>query len=509
VSIRNEPLLSLRGISKRFPGVKALDGVDLEVRAGELHVLFGENGAGKSTLINVIAGTFAPDEGEFYFLGERIHDLHPHRARMIGISPVFQEFSLVPSLTVEQNLFLGREMVSYGMINKRAMRQMAQKLIADLGFDLDLHRRVGELSRAHQQMAEIAKSLLGEVKLLILDEPTASLTERETGRLYELIATLKAQGVGIIYVSHRMREIRALADRITVLRDGKLVKTTDAAATSDSELIELMTGRKIDVLFPTIIHQPSGVAVDIENLSVRGNRVNGVSFQARSGEITGIAGLVGCGKSELVRAIYGLEPIRDGTIRLNDAPYGCPSPHISIQKGVAYFPADRVAEGLALSRPIRENASMAALELESFSRLGVLNLAGESARIQQIMNQLKLRPPRIESAVGGLSGGNRQKVMLGRALTREFSIFLFDEPTVGIDVGAKLEVYNFIAGLVENGAAVVVVSSELPEVLALSNRLYVMHHGRIVAELQDDQKTEQNVLASFFKDSSMPTDTVQ
>jgi ribose transport system ATP-binding protein len=509
VSIRNEPLLSLRGISKRFPGVKALDGVDLEVRAGELHVLFGENGAGKSTLINVIAGTFAPDEGDFYFLGERIHDLHPHRARMIGISPVFQEFSLVPSLTVEQNLFLGREIVSYGMINKRAMRQMAQKLIADLGFDLDLHRRVGELSRAHQQMAEIAKSLLGEVKLLILDEPTASLTERETGRLYELIATLKAQGVGIIYVSHRMREIRALADRITVLRDGKLVKTTDAAATSDSELIELMTGRKIDVLFPTIIHQPSGVAVDIENLSVRGNRVNGVNFQARSGEITGIAGLVGCGKSELVRAIYGLEPIRDGTIRLNDAPYGCPSPHISIQKGVAYFPADRVAEGLALSRPIRENASMAALELESFSRLGVLNLAGESARIQQIMNQLKLRPPRIESAVGGLSGGNRQKVMLGRALTREFSIFLFDEPTVGIDVGAKLEVYNFIAGLVENGAAVVVVSSELPEVLALSNRLYVMHHGRIVAELQDDQKTEQNVLASFFKDSSMPTDTVQ
>ena len=509
MSIRNEPLLSLRGISKRFPGVKALDGVDLEVRAGELHVLFGENGAGKSTLINVIAGTFAPDEGEFYFLGEPIHDLHPHRARMIGISPVFQEFSLVPSLTVEQNLFLGREIVSYGMINKRAMRQMAQKLIADLGFDLDLHRRVGELSRAHQQMAEIAKSLLGEVKLLILDEPTASLTERETGRLYELIATLKAQGVGIIYVSHRMREIRALADRITVLRDGKLVKTTDAAATSDSELIELMTGRKIDVLFPTIIHQPSGVAVDIENLSVRGNRVNGVNFQARSGEITGIAGLVGCGKSELVRAIYGLEPIRDGTIRLNDAPYGCPSPHISIQKGVAYFPADRVAEGLALSRPIRENASMAALELESFSRLGVLNLAGESARIQQIMNQLKLRPPRIESAVGGLSGGNRQKVMLGRALTREFSIFLFDEPTVGIDVGAKLEVYNFIAGLVENGAAVVVVSSELPEVLALSNRLYVMHHGRIVAELQDDQKTEQNVLASFFKDSSMPRDTLQ
>jgi len=500
VTQAGEPLLRLSGIVKRFTGVLALDGVDLEVRAGELHVLFGENGAGKSTLINVIAGTFPPDAGQFRFQGQDIHGLTPHRARRIGISPVFQEFSLVPSLTVEDNLFLGREIRAAGVLGAGRMRRQARELIAELGFSLDPKRRVDDLSRAHQQMAEIAKALLGEVKLLILDEPTASLTERETGRLFELIAKLKGQGVGIIYVSHRMREIRALADRITVLRDGRLVKTLDAAGVTDSELVELMTGRKIDVLFPTIAHRPAAVAVDVENLAVADGSVAGVDFHARAGEITGIAGLVGCGKSELVRAIYGLEPMSDGIVRLNGVPYQAPSARASLRRGLAYFPANRVAEGLALSRPIRENASMAALDLDRFVRFGFLNISRERGVIQPIMDKLKLRPPGIERAVANLSGGNRQKVMLGRALTRDLSIFLFDEPTVGIDVGAKLEVYEFIKQLVQEGAAVVIVSSELPEVLALSNRLYVMHHGRIVAELQGAMKTEQNVLESFFKD---------
>jgi ribose transport system ATP-binding protein len=297
-----------------------------------------------------------------------------------------------------------------------------------------------------------------------------------------------------------MREIRALADRITVLRDGRLVKTLDAAGVTDSELVELMTGRKIDVLFPTIAHRPAAVAVDVENLAVADGSVAGVDFHARAGEITGIAGLVGCGKSELVRAIYGLEPMSDGIVRLNGVPYQAPSARASLRRGLAYFPANRVAEGLALSRPIRENASMAALDLDRFVRFGFLNISRERGVIQPIMDKLKLRPPGIERAVANLSGGNRQKVMLGRALTRDLSIFLFDEPTVGIDVGAKLEVYEFIKQLVQEGAAVVIVSSELPEVLALSNRLYVMHHGRIVAELQGAMKTEQNVLESFFKD---------
>ena len=307
---RTEPLLELRGISKRFTGVRALDRVDLDVRAGELHVLFGENGAGKSTLINVIAGTFPPDEGTFRFGGEEIRHLTPQRARAIGISPVFQEFSLVPSLTVEENLFLGREISSNGVLRAREMRKRAQALIDELGFDLDPSRRVDDLSRAHQQMAEIAKALLGRVRLLILDEPTASLTERETGRLFELIARLKSQNVGMIYVSHRMREIRALADRVTVLRDGRHIRTLDAATSTDSELVELMTGRKIDLLFPTIPHQAGKVLVDVENLTLADGSVRDVNFHARAGEITGIAGLVGCGKSELIRAIYGLEADR-------------------------------------------------------------------------------------------------------------------------------------------------------------------------------------------------------
>ncbi|MBR1131838.1 sugar ABC transporter ATP-binding protein [Bradyrhizobium iriomotense] len=495
-----EPLLALRGISKRFTGVRALDRVDLDVHAGELHVLFGENGAGKSTLINVVSGTFPPDEGTFHFGGEDIRHLTPQRARSIGISPVFQEFSLVPSLTVEENLFLGREVTRGGILHAREMRKRATALIDELGFDLDPSQRVDDLSRAHQQMTEIAKALLGRVRLLILDEPTASLTERETSRLFELIARLKSQNVGLIYVSHRMREIRALADRVTVLRDGRHIRTLDAATSTDSELVELMTGRKIDLLFPTITHKPDKVMVDVENLTLADGSVRDVNFHARAGEITGVAGLVGCGKSELIRAIYGIEPIVSGTIRIDGLPYDFPAPRRSLRNGVAYFPANRVAEGLALSRPIRENASMTVLDLPAFARFGVLRQAVERTTIQRVMEQLQLRPPNIERTAGALSGGNRQKVMLGRALTRELSVFLFDEPSVGIDVGAKLEVYEFMKRLVEAGAGVIVVSSELPEVLALSNRLYVMHHGRIAAELTGAEKTEQNVLASFFRE---------
>ena len=494
-----EPLLSLHRISKRFTGVLALDQVDFDVRRGEVHVLFGENGAGKSTLINIVAGTFAPDGGSFQFDGAPVRHLSPHRARVIGISPVFQEFSLVPGLTAEENLFLGREITTVGVLKPRRMRQRAQQLVEQLGFDLEPHRRVGDLSRAHQQMIEIAKALLADVRLLILDEPTASLTERETGRLFELIARLRAQGVGIIYVSHRMREIRALADRITVLRDGRLVRTLDATEVDDRELVELMTGRRIDVLFPQIARAPGAVLVNATNLSVPGGVVAGVDFEARAGEITGIAGLVGCGKSELIRAIYGAGPKSGGTVHLQGQPYQRPSPRASLLRGLAYFPADRVAEGLALSRPIRENASMAALDLPRFARFGMLDTRAERGAMRAIMERLVLRPPDIERPAANLSGGNRQKVMLGRGLARDLKVFLFDEPTVGIDVGAKLEVYAFMKDLVAAGAAVVVVSSELLEVLNLSHRLYVMHQGRIVDELEGAAITEQNVLGGFFR----------
>ena len=492
-------LLELSAIGKTYQGIPALQGVDFDLKRGEVHVLFGENGAGKSTLINIIAGATAPSAGRFRFNGEDITHLTPHQARLKGISPVFQEFSLAPNLTVEENLFLGQEMGRFGLLRKGAMSAKAGDIIKTLGFALDPRRKVGDLPRAHQQMAEIAKALLIDVRLLILDEPTASLTEAETAKLFELIARLKVRGVGIIYVSHRLREIKQIADRITVLRDGRKIATREAASVSEAELVELMTGRPIDVLFPPIPHRPGAALLEIRDLSLANRTVRGASIVAHAGEITGIAGLVGCGKSELVRAVYGLEPIAEGEIIIKGTPVTRPTPSDSLKRGVCYFPSDRVAEGLALERPVRENASMAALDLPAFSRLNLLNRGAERTAVQTIAERLRLRPGNIERLVGQFSGGNRQKTMLARGLTRDIDIFLFDEPTVGIDVGAKVEVYELMKALVERGAAIVLVSSELPEVLHLSNRLYVMHRSALVAELTGAQISEQAVLSCFFQ----------
>ena len=496
-------LLEAIEISKRFPGVLALDGVNFDLAHGEIHVLFGENGAGKSTLINVVAGTYPPDGGRLVYDGQELRHLSPHHARLIGISPVFQEFSLVPDLTVAQNLSLGREIARFGFLRIAQMRRRAENLLAELGFDLDPRKTIRDLSRAHQQMVEIAKALLSDVRLLILDEPTASLTERETQRLFELIERLRREGVGIIYVSHRLREIKQLADRVTVLRDGKLIGSRKADEVSEHELLEMMTGRKIEFLFPAIEHKAGEKVLQTKGLSVGANVVADVDFYARAGEITGIAGLVGCGKSELIRAIYGLEPLTAGSVEVNGKPCGQISPALSLSRRVCYFPADRVAEGLALERPIRENVSLVALRLPLLSNFGWIRRGAERRLTRQIIERLQLRPPNPERPVANLSGGNRQKVMLARGLTRDFQVFLFDEPTIGIDVAAKIEVYNFMRALVEAGAAIVLVSSELPEVLHLSNRVYVMHHGRMVAELVGKDITEQNVLAWFFQDRSM------
>jgi ribose transport system ATP-binding protein len=497
---RDDLLLDLTNVSKRFPGVVALDRVDFDLRRGEVHVLFGENGAGKSTLINIIAGTFPPDTGSFKYQGKEIVHLTPHGARIIGISPVFQEFSLVPELTVEQNLFLGRELTTGGFLNRPAMRTRAQAIIRELNFDLEPDRKIQELSRAHQQMVEIAKAFLTDVRLLILDEPTASLTDSEAAKLFDLIAKLKASGVGIIYVSHRMREIKRIADRITVLRDGHKIATVTAGDVSENELVELMTGRKIGVLFPKIEHKPGAKLLEVEHVTLVDRSVNDVSFYARAGEITGIAGLVGCGKSEIIRAIVGLEPISSGAIRVRGAEVTSPTPATMMQRGVCYFPSDRAAEGLALARPVRENVSMAALDLPGFSRHRMLQRRSERRIVQAIVEKLSLRPPYIERAVASFSGGNRQKILLARGLTRDISVFLFDEPTVGVDVGAKVEIYELMKALLATGVAIVLVSSDLPEVLHLSHRLYVMHRSRMAAELVGADIDEPAVLSHFFRE---------
>ena len=494
----DEPLLAMAGITKRFPGVVALDDVDFDVRRGEVHVLFGENGAGKSTLINIIAGTYPQDDGTMVFDGRRITHLTPHQSRLAGISPVFQEFSLAPDLTVEENLFLGREQARWGVLRKRAMRARAQSVLRDLGFDLRSGARVGQLMRAQQQMTEIAKALLQDLKLFILDEPTASLTERETNKLFALIERLKGEGVGIIYVSHRIKEIRLVGDRVTVLRDGKKIDTVQASNVEETQLVEMMTGRKIDALFPEIDAMAGEPMLEVRNLNTADGRLSDVSFEVRAGEIVGVAGLVGCGKSELARAVFGLDKMSAGELNVLGETVAHPTPTNMLKRGVCYFPSDRVAEGLALSRPVRENASIAALDLPEFTQWRFIRRRQERTSVKRIIEGLRVRPPQIERSVDQLSGGNRQKVMLARGLTRDIKVFLFDEPTVGIDVGAKTEVYQFLGELTKQGAAVLLISSELPEVVNLAHRVYVMHEGKVVNHLTGDGITEEGVLASFF-----------
>jgi len=499
-------LLDLRGIVKRFPGVTAVDHVDFDLYRGEVHVLFGENGSGKSTLVNVIAGTYGRDEGDFLYGGAEITHWTPQQARSAGISPVFQEFSLVPDLTVVENLFLGREHATGGVLQKRTMRALGQKVLDDLDFHVNPGSRVRYLKRSDQQMTEITKALLQDVKLLILDEPTSSLTERETRKLFALIDRLKGQGIGIIYVSHRMGEIRQVGDRITVLRDGKKIATVDSAAVEDNQLVEMMTGRQVGMLFPPIEHKPGPTLLEVKGLTVP-ERLENVSLYLRAGEITGIAGLAGEGKSLIARAIFGLEEVARAEIRHSEEIIQHPTPQAMLARGVFYCPPDRAAEGLALPRPVRENASVAALDLPAFSIRGFLRRRRERREVKRMVEQLQIRPPNIERTVKFLSGGNQQKVLLLRGLSRASRVFLFDDPTVGVDVGAKKEVYLFMKNLIEEGAAVLFVSSELPELLNLCNRLYVAHGGRIVAEFAGDEITEENVLRSFFGSDQNSTET--
>jgi ribose transport system ATP-binding protein len=497
-------LLRLTGINKRFPGVQALTDVDFDLQAGEVHVLFGENGAGKSTLINIIAGTFLPDEGTMSLRGQPLRLQSPHHARQLGINAVFQEFSLVPTLSVQDNLYLGREHGRAGILDKRAIARGTEATLALLQFSLDPKAQVGRLSRAEQQMVEIAKAMQGEPSILILDEPTASLTENEANHLFELIERLKTQGLGIIYITHRIQEIRRIADRITVLRDGRHVATVPSGGVSESRLVELMTGRTIEALYPTIDYQPGRAMLQTSGLTLPTGRVHDVSIEVRAGEVVGLAGLVGSGKSEIGRAVFGLEPISGGMVSIGGVVVPSPSPRKMLDRGVIYIPPDRREEGLVSMRSVRENMSLAALGLSAFSRLGFLRRFQERRIVRDVAKRLNLRPLNVERQVALFSGGNQQKVVLGRGLTRDVQVFIFDEPTTGVDVGAKVEIYGFMKELCERGAAILLISSDLPELLHLSRRAYVMHQGEVRAELSGRALTEEAVLANFFDRDTEP-----
>jgi ribose transport system ATP-binding protein len=497
------PLLVLSGVTKRYGAFRALDGVDFDLQPGEVHVLFGENGAGKSTLINVITGNVAFGEGTYSVQGRPAAGLSPQTLRAAGIAAVFQEFSVLPDLTVEENLFLGREMRHGPFVDRTAMRRRSAELFAELGFDIPVSTLVGSLSRPEQQMVEIAKALMFDAPILILDEPTASLTDTDADRLFAVVARLKARGVGIIYVSHRMREIRLLADRITVLRNGRRIATIAASGVTEAALVEMMAGRPSGELYPAIRHTPAAERLRIENLATPDGLVRTVSLSVHAGEIVGLAGLVGCGKSEIGRAVFGLLPIAAGSITVDGQVVAAPHPRAMLRRGVCYLPADRGTEGLALNRPVRENVTMAALDTSTLGGGGLLRLRAEKGVAARLLERLSVRPPSPEPPVLNLSGGNRQKVMLTRGLVRPTDVFLFDEPTVGIDVGAKAEVYALMRDLTEAGAAVLLVSSDLPEILHLSHRIYVMHQGVIVRELAGAERTEEAILSCFFGSASL------
>ncbi len=499
ISLEGAPLLlEMKKIEKRFPGVIALDNVSFELKPGEVHVLFGENGAGKSTLISLIAGVYQPTSGEILVSGRKINLHSVHEARLLGISAVFQEFSLVEQLTVEQNLFLGAEHVKKGLLDRNSLHREAERILKQLGFPIKPTQVVAHLSRAEQQMVEIAKAFRSDLSVLILDEPTASLTDRETNRLFELIEQVKSQGVGIVYITHRMAEIRRIANRVTVLRDGNYIDTVDAESVTESELVNLMTGRVIDQIFPKTKSNPTETILSVNSLSAGDGRVRLASLTARRGEIVGLAGLVGAGKSKLVRSCFGLESISTGKVIFDGEDVTGLKPKAMLDRGFFYIPPDRRNEGLAMIRSCRENISLPALHLPGFNIGGLLRRRHEVEVSEQLARKLQLHPMKIEREVDHFSGGNQQKVMLAKCLTRDVKLYVFDEPTVGVDVGTRVEIYKFIGQLCEAGAAVIVVSSDLPEVVNLSHRLYVLHRGMVQAELEGDDITQENVLHNFF-----------
>ena len=431
-------VLRARRITKDFPGVRALDDMDFDLQAGEVHVLFGENGAGKSTLINIFAGALKPDAGTIEFEGKQIHLHSVQDARSKGISAMFQEFSLAPDLTVEENIMLGAEPMMGGLINRRRMRNNVRKALDKYGFGIPAHEVVAHLSRAEQQMVEMTKALQTNPRILILDEPTASLTERETRVLFELVAALKKnQDVGIIYITHRIAEIQEVGDRVTVMRDGHHIETLLAQDVEHKHLVELMTGREVGGFFPTIDFSPGEVRLRVNNLTTRDGRVRDVSLEVRAGEIVGLAGLVGCGKSEIGRACFGAVQLSGGEIEFLGEKRRRPTPKNMLRAKLCYVPSDRRNEGLMLSRAARENISLSALELPVLSRVGLLRRGRERAITTELAERMKVRPLRLENDVLQYSGGNQQKILVAKSLARETDLFIFDEPTIGIDVGSK------------------------------------------------------------------------
>jgi ribose transport system ATP-binding protein len=485
----------MSGISKSFPGVRALDGVSFEVAAGEVHALVGENGAGKSTLMKVLAGAYRADAGSIEVDGKPVSIDGPKAAERLGIGMIYQEFNLVPDLGVIENVVLGIEPTRGIFLDRKAAVARATTALAELGITLPLDRKARRLSVAQQQLTEIAKALVRNARLIVMDEPTAALTDRETDALFALIAKLKAEGVAFVYISHRLEELPRIADRITVIRDGRAIETRAAAAMPQGDLIRLMVGRALEAHFPELppVASEAPVRLAVRDLRAASN-VNGVSFDVRAGEIVGLAGLVGAGRTEIVRAIAGADVSTAGSVAIDGRPVATRNPHAAIAAGIAFITEDRKAQGLVLGMTVRQNTTLA--HLEAYSHGPFVDRAAEVAVTDHEIAELSIRTPSSEQTVRNLSGGNQQKVVLAKWLIGDARVFLFDEPTRGVDVGAKAEIYALMLQLLARGAGIVMVSSELPEVLGMSHRILVVRDGRIAAEFARADATPDKVIAA-------------
>jgi ribose transport system ATP-binding protein len=481
-------------ITKSFPGVRALDGVSFEVTTGEVHALVGENGAGKSTLMKILAGAYIAEGGTIEIDGKPVTIDGPKAAERLGIGMIYQEFNLVPDLGVIENIVLGIEPTRGLFLDTKAATARATAVLAELGITLPLDRPARRLSVAEQQLTEIAKALVRHARLIVMDEPTAALTDRETDALFALIAKLKATGVAFVYISHRLEELPRIADRITVIRDGRAVETRATGALPQNEMIQLMVGRALEAHFPDLpaVAPDAPVRLAVRDLRAASN-VNGVSFEVHAGEIVGLAGLVGAGRTEIVRAIAGADVATNGEIVVDGKPVAARNPHAAIEAGIAFITEDRKAQGLVLGMTVRENTTLA--HLAAYSRGPFISRAEEVGITNREIAELRIRTPSSEQAVKNLSGGNQQKVVLAKWLTGDAHVFLFDEPTRGVDVGAKAEIYTLMLQLLARGAGIVMVSSELPEVLGMSHRILVVRDGKIAAEFARADATPAAVIA--------------
>ncbi|MCK3658472.1 ribose ABC transporter ATP-binding protein RbsA [Pasteurellaceae bacterium Pebbles2] len=491
--MQHETLLKISGIDKSFPGVKALSNACLNVYAGCAMALMGENGAGKSTLMKVLTGIYRKDAGSIAYLGREANFVNPKQSQEAGISIIHQELNLVGNLSIAENIFLGREFTTkFGAIDWAKMHTEADKLLAKLNLPYSSKQLCSELSIGEQQMVEIAKALSFESKVIIMDEPTDALTDTETEALFKVIDELKKEGRGIVYISHRIKEIFEICDDVTVLRDGQFIGETAVKDLDEDHLIEMMVGRKLEEQYPHLDLPVGDVRLSVENLS--GSGVNNVSFELHKGEILGVSGLMGAGRTELMKVIYGALPKTAGKVRLNNQEISIKTSQDGLLHGIVYISEDRKGDGLILGMSVKQNMSLTALE--HFSKLGHINQKAEQMVVNDFIELFNVKTPSADQPIGLLSGGNQQKVAIAKGLMTRPDVLILDEPTRGVDVGAKKEIYQLINKFKQEGLSIILVSSDMPEVLGMSDRILVMRNGEISGEFSRSKATQEKLLAA-------------